>query len=108
GARTGTASLYHDARRGGHHSLGRDNIREPGPETPVAVRTLDDLRCGWDRPVDILKLDTQGSEVAILLGAARTFAADRPVILSEYWPYGIRHVGDSPEQFGDILSSLDY
>ena len=40
----------------------------------VPVRTLDDLleEAGWIEPVDLLKIDTQGSELQVLKGAAHS------------------------------------
>lgn len=40
----------------------------------VRLSTLDDLMAeqSWDGPIDLLKIDTQGNELAVLRGAART------------------------------------
>lgn len=108
GARSGAAWLFHDARRGGHHSLAAANVRDPGAELLVTVRTLDDLRREARRPFDLIKLDTQGSEAAILAGARETLERDRPLLIAEFWPYGIRHVGQEPEVFLEALHAAQY
>ncbi len=48
----------------------------------VVVKRLDTLALEWPR-LDFLKLDTEGVEPAVLLGAERTLARHRPVILFE-------------------------
>jgi FkbM family methyltransferase len=108
GARPGAAKLYHDARRGGHHSLAAANVREPGPETVVPVHTLDEVCGELARPLDLLKLDTQGSEAAILAGGRRVLSHDRPLVLTEFWPHGIAHVGDDPASMLELLEASDY
>jgi FkbM family methyltransferase len=58
----------------------------PGPhaEEQVECLTLDGLvdRTGSER-VDIVKIDAEGSEDAVLRGAARTLVRDRPFVLCE-------------------------
>ena len=48
-------------------------------ETEVRVRTLDSLGL---RP-DVVKIDVEGSEVAVLAGGHRTIERDRPVVMIE-------------------------
>jgi FkbM family methyltransferase len=58
-----------------------------------AVRLDDLLR---SESVDLIKLDTQGTEHRALAGAHELLARTRPVILCEFWPHGIRDQGDDP------------
>ena len=58
-----------------------------------AVR-LDDVLD--DAHVDLLKLDTQGTEHVVLEGARRTLGRCHPALLCEFWPHGIRQLGDDP------------
>jgi FkbM family methyltransferase len=59
-----------------------------------AVR-LDDV-IPEDLHVAVIKLDTQATEHRVLAGATALLARDRPVILSEFWPQGLRERGDDP------------
>ena len=54
-------------------------------KTTVAVETLDHLHQSWPKQIrlDFLKIDAQGHDLRILLGAAQTIAADQPAILVE-------------------------
>jgi FkbM family methyltransferase len=63
-----------------------------------AVR-LDDVM-GADR-VDVIKLDTQGTEHVVLQGARSLLDRCRPDLLCEFWPHGIRELGDDP---ADVLA----
>ncbi len=49
--------------------------------TPVEVRPLDDLTL--ERPVDLLKIDVEGMEEAVLRGSERILERDRPVLYLE-------------------------
>jgi FkbM family methyltransferase len=59
-----------------------------------AVRLDDEIHS--DVRVSVLKLDTQASEHRVLAGATALLARDRPVILCEFWPQGLRDRGDDP------------
>jgi FkbM family methyltransferase len=75
----------------------------------VEVNTLDLIFGDDPRRPTLVKSDTQGSEAKILRGAARLFAdAWRPVLILEFWPYGLTHSGDEPLQFFWQLVSLGY
>lgn len=53
---------------------------------PVPVMTLDDYRAGSGRsavPVRLIKIDTQGYDFAVIRGASRLLASDRPVVIAE-------------------------
>jgi FkbM family methyltransferase len=51
----------------------------------VPVVTLDDHGASalHEAPVALLKIDTQGHDLAVIRGAARTIARDRPVVMAE-------------------------
>ncbi len=65
---------------------------------------------------DLIKIDTQGAEAAILRGMRRVAERRRGRLkmLVEFWPYGLRKAGSSPEEmlsilegFGMRLSAID-
>lgn len=70
-------------------------------EIPVVALDAVELR----RPVRFIKMDVEGAEPAVLEGARRLLAEDRPVILSELHPTQLhRASGKTP---ADFLAQLD-
>ncbi len=39
-----------------------------------------------DRPIDLIKIDTEGAELNALIGLSETIDRDRPMIVSEFSP----------------------
>lgn len=75
-----------------------DNRVYPVPDmATVEVRAvrLDDV-LGSALPLDVVKLDTQGTDHRAVRGMAVTLARCRPVLVVEFWPLGIRESGDDP------------
>lgn len=68
-----------------------------GERSVLAVRAvrLDDVVPDGVR-VSVIKLDTQATEDRVLAGARGLLARDRPVVLAEFWPQGIRERGEDP------------
>ena len=70
------------------YNRGRSSLQrnaDLGPDiaaVAVECRTLDALV--GERRLDVLKLDTQGTELAVLAGARRTIARCRPLIVLEF------------------------
>lgn len=82
--------------------------RETRRSVDVAAVALDDFVGERDR-VDVIKMDIQGSELAALRGARRLLASDEaPIILFEYWPYGLRSAGENPLALLSELASFGY
>jgi hypothetical protein len=115
---TGTVPLELAASNFGDHRLRFDKAARPNDteqysesaRSVITVRTttLDTVlrhndRYARTRRIDLLKLDCQGSEIAVLKGAREAVANTR-YLLAEYWPYGIRRTGAAPEEFLEIIA----
>ncbi|MFQ5748503.1 MAG: FkbM family methyltransferase [Planctomycetota bacterium] len=88
---------------GDHHLAGPAGGSPAGTRTvSVPLITLDRILAG--RRVDVLKLDTQGAEAGIFRGMRATLAANPGlVVVTEFWPHGLRRAGSDPWAFlGEI------
>ena len=102
GAADGTARLYlsPDLNQGDHQmALATDR-----PDwTDVRVRAMDSLLPDIAR-IDVVKLDTQGSEALALAGMRRLIAASPMVrLILEYWPHGLRRCGSTTAELAAML-----
>jgi methyltransferase FkbM-like protein len=71
---------------------------------------LDDLLDRLSIPtVNVIKMDIQGSEALALQGMRKIIQRTPKIkLLCEYWPWGIRATGESPESFLEELTSLGF
>ncbi len=79
-------------------------------EGVVQTRTLDELLDSYpefSRP-DMIKIDTDGCESAILRGAESVLAAHRPVVFYEWDPDSYAAAGEDDVSHADFLRGLGY
>jgi FkbM family methyltransferase len=72
-----------------------DRIRVPTATLDGELPTLP--------PVDLIKIDAQGAEARILDASRRLLKRDKPLIIFELWPHGLKAAGSSG---GDLLNRL--
>lgn len=60
--------------------------------------------------VSFIKIDVQGAEAGVIKGMKSWLAGlpSKPVIAFEWWPYGLRRAGSSPEELLGMLRDLGY
>lgn len=79
------------------------------PDTvEIPVRTLDGLCQELGFHPDLLKIDVEGYEIAVLRGAFRVLREDRPVLFLEVHPERIRQLGGSLGEIAGLLDDLGY
>ena len=71
------------------------------------VDTLDSW-IGEAPPPTLIKIDTEGGELAVLLGAVQTIKLYHPVIVCEYEPLCTAQYGYHPELLVKMVSDLGY
>jgi FkbM family methyltransferase len=104
--RSGTlAFIVNELNRGDNRvSTGPDAASSQKQVTAVTV----DEAVGHSR-MDILKIDAQGFEFDVLLGAQGTLQNNQDlIILFEFWPYGLRHIGCQPAKLLDLLRDAGF
>jgi FkbM family methyltransferase len=57
---------------------------------------------------DVIKIDVEGAEIGVLLGAKETIARVRPTIFLSVHPRQIALLGQSVEQLASLIASFDY
>lgn len=96
----------------GHNTLGRhlvyDGVESVGTEV-VATVALDDFAVERriDR-LDLVKIDTEGGEYRVLLGARKTLQRLRPVLMFEVFDACLQANGASTEDLERVLFECDY
>lgn len=106
GAKAGFAYLYMSSVDSGDKALvARPDLPE---RKAVLVMTLDSLADQADiKPPCVLKLDAQGFEPFVCQGGRRLLL-DECVVVSEFWPWGIKSVGADPRSFIKTMADMGF
>jgi len=108
GCEKGTLTLHCNPDNKGDNRLYPDPMLAHRREVPV--ETLDDLCELHSIPhVDFLKIDVQGAEWLVIDGASRILSRSPGCILmTEFWPDGIRKSGGDPRAYLNALASAGF
>src|ERR1700682_5458262 len=109
GSRTGTASIHVPVGgESGWASFTASWIS--GESVQVRTERLDDLifETPPDRPVSFIKIDVEGFEAEVLLGARRTLSDMRPYVLCEFNDIILRDAGSSAEALMEVFEQIGY
>ncbi len=101
GVQPGRGTLGLSIDNQGDHRL---SVAPGGRTVPIELRRLDDIVA--DRHIDVIKIDTQGSETGVLRGSRRALQAQNVCstsIILEYWPFGLQDCGSSAEELIGLL-----
>jgi len=100
---TGKVKLFLDEVEPGAHSLYK--VRGDAKEAIVVdAVSLDEFFAGKEYPIDIVKVDVEGAEMAVLLGMAKIVQNnDNLKIFTEFWPPGLQGSGFSAQEYWDKL-----
>jgi FkbM family methyltransferase len=74
----------------------------------VPVTSLDVYCKECELLPDVIKIDVEGLETAVIMGARETLKNSRPFILIEFNPLRLAAAGTSGEELIEKLSELDY
>jgi len=99
----GTLALHAHDNMPGLQSLGGENLQggngggtggsEAHEEIINTVRLDDLFPAGGDTPViGMIKSDIQGADFFAMRGAYDLLARDRPPVMMEFWPFGLRNI----------------
>jgi FkbM family methyltransferase len=58
--------------------------------------------------LDLVKIDVEGAEINVLIGMRKTISKFRPIIFVEHGIHGPEHFGYGPNDFWEIVESLNY
>lgn len=108
GREKGTLTLHCNPDNKGDNRLYADPMLAQSYD--VAVETLDDLCERHGIPhIDFLKIDVQGAEWLVIDGALRILSQSPGCLLmTEFWPDGIRKSGGDPRAYLDALASVGF
>jgi len=91
--------------RGDHHLYNSEQQRE---SSEVTVISLDEYFAGGDTSIDMIKMDTQGSESRIFAGMNQIFTRnkERLKMIVEFWPMGMSDSGWSAARLVELMSDM--
>jgi FkbM family methyltransferase len=101
----GHIQIHLDGGSIGTHSPSADNIRNSTASITVPLVSLDEYvqQKFGDRPVDLVKVDVEGYEGAVLHGARETLREGRPTLFIEFVPVHLLNCGFKPAEFLDVI-----
>jgi FkbM family methyltransferase len=115
GENRGVMQLYRSPLNNGDHRVfdvpNGDLLYDGGVprhlSLPVTVERIDDVLAAYQY-VHVIKIDVQGYEIPVLRGMLQVMQRLRPMIIIEFWPYGLQQAGFQPEEVAIILRNAGY
>ncbi len=111
GAKAGTAEFVFNTNSPEESGLRERRYNNPGianlEKFQVEVATLDEFCVGFER-LDFVKIDTEGSEVDILVGGEATIRRLRPLLSIEYGAAAYEAYGKQRGTLFDLMEAYDY
>jgi FkbM family methyltransferase len=106
--RAGRMTLFTSSDNRGDNRLYANQLADA--QCDVEVLTVDSLLEQMNvTAVDFIKMDVQGYEGFVIRGMRKILERSRSaMLLSEFWPEGLRNAGSSPEEFLSELDSLNF
>lgn len=102
----GKLKLYiSETNRGDHRIYSSDQERD---FIEINAIRLDDVEEIKNKKLKLIKIDIQGSEMIALNGMKNTILNSNPVVISEFWPKGIRMSGKNPDDYVGFFLSNGY
>lgn len=89
-----------------HNASQRRNV-SAYPSVRIQARTLDSLHHTFLHPVDLIKIDVEGTELEVLQGAEKILAEDKPYLIIEVHDR-THNLPDLPHLLGAQLDEADY
>lgn len=103
--RSGAACLYlSEDNQGDHRVFATD---EPRRHVAIALRRGVDLIGSETARIDLVKVDTQGSEYAVVAGLMPLLSRCKPRLIVELTPLSLRQCGSSGRRLIELLATLD-
>ncbi len=107
GEKVGTAQLGITEACGLHHLSGEADSDVVAYED-VSMTTLNKISdevASAGGKVGFVKIDTQGAELRILRGAGKLFSRRVPMWEIEFWPTGLKNMGEDPKELLDLFEA---
>lgn len=105
--KTGMTNLYLCEDNLGDHQIYCSDDRRECIE--IETISLDEYFCSATQPIDIIKIDTQGAEMAILMGMDKTLKENNNIkIFTEFWPRGMKQFAYSPIEYLQRLKGYGF
>ena len=105
--KTGVTELFLDGL-----NMGSNTIYCPGKfgkSVPVDTVTLDEFFKDRESPIDLIKMDIEGAEMAALEGMANIIKKnDNLRIITEFVPHRLIEAGVSPESFLNLITDYGF
>ena len=100
---SGEAKLYISEYESGEHSM----VSQDDKSYSIDIKTFK-LDYAIKGKIDLIKCDTEGNEMKVLLGAYETLKIHHPVLILEIWPDGLKKSGYSVGELFDYLYGIGY
>jgi FkbM family methyltransferase len=94
-----------ETNRGDHRIYSSDQDRN---FIEINAVKLDDLIELKEAKIKFIKIDIQGSEMIALEGMKELILKNKPVLISEFWPKGIKMSGKNPDEYIQFFLSNGY
>jgi FkbM family methyltransferase len=82
--------------------------RDDSAVVAMAMQSVDELCAELDFQPDLVKIDVEGYELAVLGGARATLGRHRPLVFLELHPRRLRELGGSVAEVDRLLAGLGY